>query len=164
MARKKNLHREPISSAVRVRMYRARQKIKKQQAAQLYETPNVSNSSKEFESPDSSSLKNELRHWFNSFDISTRALDSLLSILNNFGINCVPKNHRTLLETPLNIEIRELAGGKYWHNGLRKCLQQIFPELNRDVTISLNFNVDGLPLFKSSKISFWPILSSIHGM
>lgn len=37
-------------------------------------------------------------------------------------------------------------------------------DLNRNISISLNFNVDGLPIFKSSKQTFWPILATIHEM
>lgn len=108
-------------------------------------------------------LKTKLRDWANTYRISKRALDSLLSILNSSGITSVPKNHRTLLETPLNVGIKEISRGKYWHNGLEKCLRLIFSTLNCDISISLSFNIDGVPLYKSSKISFWPILASIFG-
>lgn len=111
-----------------------------------------------------STLKIELQEWVNSQRISKRAVDSLLAILNSHGIKSLPKNHRTLLQTPVNIEINEISGGHLWYNGLETNLRLIFCSLDRDISISLNFNIDGLPLYNSSKISFWPILSSIHGM
>lgn len=109
------------------------------------------------------SLKTDLRDWANSYRVAKQALDGLLGILNSNGIKSVPKNHRTLLNTPVNLEIIDIAGGKLWYNGLEKSLKNIFSTINCEWTISLNVNVDGLPLYKSSKISFWPILVSIHG-
>lgn len=173
MARKPNRNKQPISNTVRVRMYRQRKRMKiaRQQSLNMQLAENevqngMANSSLSHEPSTSSppSLSSELRDWANSHRISKRALDGLLSILNSNGINSVPKNHRTLLQTPVNIEIVDIAGGKLWYNGLQKSIEQILSTLDCDMTISLNVNVDGLPLYKSSKISFWPILASIHGM
>lgn len=109
-------------------------------------------------------FRNELRDWANSYHISKRAINSLLSILHSNGIGNLPKNYRTLKETPLNIEIINIAGGKLWYNGVSKCLKTKFSTLSQNLRISLNFNIDGLPLFNSSKVCFWPILASIFGM
>lgn len=161
MARKNKIKRkkQTISSALRVRMHRLREKMKKERKQY------VANSiiSVESSSPPPC-LKTELRDWANSHRIAKRALDELLCILNSHGIESVPKNHRTLLGTPVNLHINEIAGGKFWYNGLEKSIRQIFSGIDCDWTISLNVNVDGLPLYKSSKITFWPILVSIYGM
>lgn len=158
MARKPNRSRVPLSSNVRVRMYRQRKKMKAERQRILNDKKP---SACEIET---SSMKTQLRDWANSYRISKRAIDSLLSILNSSGLDSLPKNHRTLLNTPVNLEIKEISGGKMWYNGLESCIKSIFSTLNRDISISLNFNIDGLPLFNSSKISFWPILASIFGM
>lgn len=181
MAKKIKHKKKPIPSHVRVRMYRERKKLKQMRQNQLYSEQNDSNSrSVSNDSANSNngldnstasnkadSLKSKLRNWANSFRVSKRAIDGLLAILNSSEIDSLgqlPKNHRTLLGTPVNIEIEEIAGGQLWYNGLEKCLIQIFSALDRNISISLNFNIDGLPLYNSSKISFWPILASIYGM
>ena len=38
----------------------------------------------------------------------------------------------------------------------------INPDLHKDNKIFLKFNIDGLPLFSSSKVEFWPILGQIY--
>lgn len=158
MARKPKRNRVPLSSNVRVRMYRQRKKMKTERQRILNdEEPSAS----EIEL---STLKTQLREWANSYRISKRAVDSLLSILNSSGLDSLPKNHRTLLDTPVNLPINEISGGKMWYNGLGMCIKSIFSSLKRDISLSLNFNIDGLPLYNSSKISFWPILASIFGM
>lgn len=112
---------------------------------------------------DENTLENQLVDWINEHRISKRAVNDLLSVLNAVGGQSLPKDYRTLLKTDTNIEIVSNAGGDYWYNGMKKCLTQIFSNLDRNLTIRLNFNIDGLPLYKSSKHTFYPILCSIHG-
>lgn len=175
MARKskrKVIVKQPMSNALRVRMHRERKrmKISRQQSVNLRliqnDTHNTinNNDSAESSTASSPSLRTDLQDWANYHRISKRAVDGLLGILNSHGINSLPKNNRTLLKTPVNLEIIEIAGGELWYNGLEKSIKQIFLQIDRDVTISLNINIDGLPLYKSSKITFWPILASIFGM
>lgn len=55
-----------------------------------------------------------------------------------------------------------MGSGHYWHNGLKEGLivylqnQSVIPD-----NISLNVNIDGLPVYKSSKHQLWPILCNI---
>lgn len=73
----------------------------------------------------------------------------------------LPNDPRTLLSTPQKIEsIVPMDGGSYWHLGIKYCLESYFKSL--DISISLNINIDGIPIYKSSKIQFWPILFTIH--
>lgn len=106
----------------------------------------------------------KLRSWAIEYNVQRRAISALLKILISVGITNLPKDSRTLLKTPRFIQIEDQAGGKYWHNGLRKNLELIFGKLKSNLSIKLKFNIDGLPLFKSSAISFYPILVNIHGM
>lgn len=170
MARKSKILRPPVSSKFRVRMHRQRKKMKEARQI-LLNTPQNENvlddimnvNTSENEEEEQLNLNVKLRDWANSHHISKRAVDSLLNILN-CSLLPVPKNHRTLLGTPTQIQINNVAGGKFWYNGLEKCLKQIFCTLDRDIALSLKFNIDGLPLYKSSPISFYPILASIHGL
>lgn len=78
-------------------------------------------------------------------------------------MDSLPKDYRSLLRTPRFIEISTDAGGQMWYRGIETNLRNIFSNLNENIEIALNFNIDGLPLFKSSQCCFWPILSSIQG-
>lgn len=110
-----------------------------------------------------SSLSDQLRSWALEFHLTRRAVSKLLKILISCGMRFLPKDSRTLLSTPKSINIENRAGGQYWHNGIKSGLCSIFFELNTNLAINMNFNVDGLPLFKSSPIEFWPILANIRG-
>lgn len=108
-------------------------------------------------------LTDNLRSWAIEKNINKRAVTALLKILRSAGMYFLPQDSRTLLETPRKIEIIDLAGGKYWHNGLENCLTQVFSKLSSDLRVELNINVDGLPLFKNSPLVFWPILANVYG-
>lgn len=73
----------------------------------------------------------------------------------------LPEDPRTLLQTPQAVSITAVGNGEYWHQGVRNCLKTAFRNINEDVTISLNFNIDGLPIFNCSRIEFWPILFNV---
>lgn len=77
----------------------------------------------------------------------------------------LPSDARTLLHTPRHTSLREVHPGQYWHNGIRKELEK-FLKLNKEYSFNANklgitFNIDGLPLSKSSNNQVWPILGSI---
>lgn len=113
-------------------------------------------------------LENALQIWALKHRITHMAVKDLLSILNSAGISSefgkpLPKDSRTVLKTPAHVDIQTLTVGNLWYRGVQKCLENIFKNINRDVTITLNFNFDGVPLYNSSKICFWPILPSIRG-
>lgn len=171
MGRKANLNKRPISNKDRVRMHRRRKKLKAKfrEREQLYADDSVETDGSinaqvhPLQENVESTLKIKLRDWATTHRVSKRAIDDLLGILISCGIESVPKNHRTLQSTPTNIRIDDVAGGRFWFNGLEKCLRQIFVNIDRDIEISLSFNIDGLPLYKSSTITFWPILAAIHG-
>lgn len=55
-----------------------------------------------------------------------------------------------------------MKDGLYWHNGFQYCLQTYFKYMDEPKAISCNFNIDGIPLYRSSKAQFWPILFTIH--
>lgn len=166
--RKSNVN---ISGRDRMRLFREREKIRREvnerigillqnaEIEAIQETKNDSQSK-----PGSKEVEVNLRRWSLENRISKRGLDSLLAILKLSGMRNLPKNHRTLQRTPTNVQINEVAGGCLWYNGLSKCLTKIFSAVDRDITLELNFNIDGLPIYKSSKLCFYPILASIHGM
>lgn len=52
-------------------------------------------------------------------------------------------------------------GSEYWHHDIENCTKKLLPQLSAPMTIFLTINIDGLPIFNSSKIEFWPILFNI---
>lgn len=51
-----------------------------------------------------------------------------------------------------------MGSGEYWYYGLEKCIKDVLPSTCESDTLSLSFNIDGLPINRSSKQEFWPIL------
>ena len=60
------------------------------------------------------------------------------------------------------MSIEHRAGGDYFYfglvNSLTNILNHYYDKIANFSTLYVQINIDGLPLFKSSKISFWPIL------
>ena len=64
-------------------------------------------------------------------------------------------------------EVRKLkSGGDYCHNGLENGLKNLIDNsfIPEHTNINLQLNVDGLPLFKSSCVSVWPILCIVKNI
>lgn len=76
----------------------------------------------------------------------------------------LPNSSRTLLCTPRTCNVKALKnGGEYCHLGLAKGLQEM--HINGAAVqagcLELQFNADGVPLFKSSNLKLWPILGRL---
>lgn len=111
-------------------------------------------------------LRASLRKWAMKYNTNHSAIKDLLTIINTrFGKKAfLPGDPRTLLKTPQTVTIAPLLDGEYWHHGLENCLKKAFAKLNKPISISLNTNIDGLPVFKSAKLELWPILFNIFEM
>lgn len=93
--------------------------------------------------------------------VSLAAVNDLLSILREDGrINQLPKDARTLVQTPKMIPVVHLSNGRYAHIGLAKSLLKQLPLYDYE-PILLDINIDGLRITKSSEIAFWPIMGMI---
>lgn len=108
------------------------------------------------------SLEEKLRAWVVKHKIKRIALSDLLKILKSTGLDYLPENSKTLMQTPRTVEIVSSCNGKLWYYGIEKSLRVIFSNIDRDVELLFNFNIDGLPLFHSSTIQFWPICLNIQ--
>lgn len=164
----KNKIREQTKN--RARIFRGIQSILKQDNIALVNTiqlknkilnPNSSTSSEKVEPP---RLPDALRLWAIDYKIKRRALTALLKLLISFGARSLPRDSRSLLKTPRFVEIKDQSGGQYWHNGFEKAISQVFCKLSSNLRVEINLNLDGLPLGKSSKTQFWPILANFHGV
>lgn len=115
------------------------------------------------DSDDSNEFKNKLRIWALNHRITRAALNELLMILISVGFSFLPKDSRTLMATPVTVPIEIMTNGRMWYNGIQKCLESVLSKVHREMKITLDFNVDGFPISKSSSKQFWPILASIQG-
>nr|XP_050038403.2 uncharacterized protein LOC126535639 [Dermacentor andersoni] len=108
-------------------------------------------------------LQDSLREWANEYGIKRRALTALLKTLRTQGgLHQLPEDGRTLMQTPRkNLDefpICALAPGMYCHFGLAVGLQRSLSHVEKlPAVIPLLFNIDGLPLSKSSNMQLWPI-------
>lgn len=108
-------------------------------------------------------LRDQLRNWSLNHNIKQDALKDLLGILNDRIPDVLPKDPRTLLKTPQNVVLQIIGDGQlYWHNGLATCIQNLFANVDKSMDLSIIINMDGLPVYKSSRDEFWPILFRIH--
>lgn len=95
-------------------------------------------------------------------NLTLAAVTDLLKLFHQKGITEVPKDARTLLKTPKQAEIKIVPPGEYVHFSLKDKISiivskfQLYPEV-----IKISFNIDGLPISRSSKGQFWPILAHL---
>lgn len=107
-------------------------------------------------------FKTELKHWATQYQIPHNALNSLLKIVSPLCPG-LPKDSRTLLTTPLQLEITKLDTGELVYLGLLSQIQKqlkLSDNTNNDGNreIKVSFNIDGLPIFKSTNTQLWPII------
>lgn len=147
-------------------IYRQINSILKEEESKNSDSENIPDSIRRdsIERPQSEILPESLKQWAIEYGITRRALSALLKILLSAGLWYLPSDSRALLKTPRNVSVIDMCGGKYWHGGLKSNIEKLFTGIKENIAIKLSFNVDGLPLFKSSKITFWPILAHVFGL
>lgn len=100
-----------------------------------------------------------LRVWANEHNIRHTALKPLLKTLKKTFNVQLQSDPRTFMRTPRQKhKFIKMQGGEYWHQGLDLCLRSLFFNLNEILSISININIDGLPIYRSGRDEFWPIL------
>uniref|UniRef100_A0A182VSD7 Uncharacterized protein n=1 Tax=Anopheles minimus TaxID=112268 RepID=A0A182VSD7_9DIPT len=114
------------------------------------------------------SVQDALRRWAISKNQTYESIEEVMEIIRRVS-NCkLPKDARTLLKINRNpsAEILTVQGGQYWYHGIQKCISNELSHVNlaTDATLLINVSIDGLPIFKSSNLQFWPILINIHEM
>ena len=112
------------------------------------------------EDSDKDDLVSQVNEWANKYRLPHVAVTELMHILKPH-LSALPNDSRTLLHTPRSCNITHFkSGGDYCHLGLAKGLQELLKDgpLPRTSSLELQFNIDGMPLFKSSNLCLWPIL------
>ncbi|XP_065661179.1 uncharacterized protein LOC136084665 [Hydra vulgaris] len=128
------------------------------------------------------SLLEEIRVWAIQYNVENKALDDLLKILITKHPE-LPKSCKTLLKcSSTHLNISKMGSGEFVHFGLEteliryieSGLQSFRISSDRynllcaeathfhSTLITLTFNIDGMPLFKSCSKSFWPILAKVN--
>lgn len=114
-------------------------------------------------------MKEKLIRWAIKKHISHSGITDLLHILSPYHPE-LPLTASTLLSTPCSLHpsiFNTLDTGKFFYFGITATLKTILLEnytqeyLKNCKTLKLCFNIDGIPLFKSNKTQFWPILGLI---
>ncbi|EDO64205.2 AGAP002950-PA [Anopheles gambiae str. PEST] len=119
-------------------------------------------------SDDPFSAEDALRQWAISTNQTYDSIAQVMDIVRKVSSCNLPKDARTLLKInrKISADILTVEGGQYWYYGVQKCLTNKLSNtsLNSDTTLLLNVSIDGLPIFKSNNLQFWPILINIHNM
>lgn len=105
-------------------------------------------------------FKCKLKDWALKFKPSRECCNYLLGILAEENLN-VPSDIRTLLPKTANFSIRCVPPGFYSHFGIENQLMSLSSYFYECDEIVFDINVDGIPLFRSSRVQLWPILIRI---
>lgn len=116
-------------------------------------------------------LTDSLKLWYKKHNVNQNALSDLLKILKRTtteGQN-LPSDSRSFLKTPRSICVENKCGGEFVYFGILKSLNDLltvsFLERNsylmKSDLLFLTIGIDGLPISKSSRASFWPILGKL---
>ncbi|XP_045023256.1 uncharacterized protein LOC123467372 [Daphnia magna] len=124
-------------------------------------SPSVTHSAQRF--------RDEISEWVVQYQIKHSSVDALLKIftlLPGFEKLGLPKTCRTLLQTIRQTPLRLVSPGHYYHFGITESIELLLKRLNVDRVdndiIKIQFNVDGIPIAKSSESCLWPILGLIE--
>lgn len=105
-----------VQNRNRVNLHRRWKRIVNNESRSINNIENRSFNSNQNQSDNGTiSLAEQLRRWALQYNISKRAVSALLAILISIGINYLPRDSRTLLSTPRQIEIINVTNGKFWY-------------------------------------------------
>uniref|UniRef100_A0A1Y1KH95 Transposase domain-containing protein n=1 Tax=Photinus pyralis TaxID=7054 RepID=A0A1Y1KH95_PHOPY len=104
-------------------------------------------------------LIDKLRIWCLEENITHSAVNNLLKILQRLHPE-LPLSARTLLQTPRSTETKQLLNGELLYIGILRNISKLLEscKYKQFDTIRMSVNIDGIPLFRSSDVEFWPIL------
>lgn len=111
-------------------------------------------------------IKDELVSWSNKYEIPHNALGELLTILKKYPIGKgLPKDPRTLKQTPRNSVVKSMGEGSYCHfgleDGIKNTLKNNPKMFSNTEELSLKIGIDGLSISNSNTSQLWPILGCI---
>ena len=94
--------------------------------------------------------------------LGRETLNELVSVLNKYNKGCFPKDARACVGSLRSVPVSTVSPGIYHHFGLENCISRALRYVSLNAgELCLQFNVDGLPISRSSTLSFWPILARV---
>lgn len=107
------------------------------------------------------SMSDKLREWAVGNQVTLVAIKDMLQILKP-SFPDLPVDPKTLLRTGKRVAVEKMGDGEYYNFGLKTSLSLRIRSLAiKPSKILLNFNVDDIPIFKSSTGKLTPILGWI---
>ncbi|KAL3218934.1 hypothetical protein MRX96_050586 [Rhipicephalus microplus] len=87
-------------------------------------------------------------------------INDVLDFCRRRGVADLPKDARTVLKTERKAQVEQ--NGSFVHFGLEEGIRQVLRQVQAlPCELKLQGNIDGVPLYKSSQLAFWPILCRI---
>lgn len=118
-----------------------------------------------------SSLWDDLRKTAIETNLTDQQTNRILQDLKRHGVGPLPIDARTLRQTHevRPEEIKTVSGMEYYCFGYRNQILKTlsrYPDemLNKTDILMIKDNVDGLPLYKSSCVTVWPLLAAIDNL
>lgn len=102
-----------------------------------------------------SNLSEKLKEWSIKHRVSRNCSKELIQILRSENLVVKPFYKFDCHIKPV---VKNIAGGSYIHIGILSQLNKMSLVIQLPKNIILDINIDGLPLYKSSKTQLWPIL------
>lgn len=110
-------------------------------------------------------LLKRLAQWKLQNNITNSAFNDLLKILRHEHPR-LPKDSRTIVPPPKDVQYRRFDGGIYHHfglvSGITNALQNDKDHVQDGDCIQLQLGIDGLPVHKSTRWHLWPILGRVE--
>lgn len=100
----------------------------------------------------------DLKNWCRHHNVTHACLSELLGLLKS-KFPFLPRDPRTMLNTPKCVPTVDLENGQMIYLGISNALKYKLDVCDANVVeILCQFNIDGIPVYKSSSTDFWPIL------
>ena len=113
-----------------------------------------------FEESEEINLRQKLKVCYLETKPTRSCLEKLLAVLSEEGLE-VPLTAAAFLGKKNTITLRKASPGCYCHLGIEKQLKKVEHILQDYEIIEVDINIDGIPLFKSSRTQLWPILIKV---
>ncbi|KAJ8666968.1 hypothetical protein QAD02_008630 [Eretmocerus hayati] len=110
-------------------------------------------------------IADDIKKYAQTFLVPYKQIDGLLEVLRPHHPT-LPACSKTLMgrysQKKHEVEVFP-DGGEFVYFGISDHLKKIVnPKLHKNRKLKIQFNFDGIPLFKSSSRTFWPILGKIY--
>ncbi|XP_072572788.1 uncharacterized protein [Paramormyrops kingsleyae] len=111
-------------------------------------------------------FRNALVEWVNECSVPLTTVTKLLTVLRKHTNFDLPAQATTLLQTPRSVAVSKKSGGDYTYFGVAKSINKVLSSTSMDSisVVELCFNIDGLPIYKSTNLSLWPIQCRITNL